>query len=96
MTTLSLIIKSTAELAAIILLIIGFINENKLICFERKAVRVAVVFVRERRRKKALLEQKAAAKQRHEAEYAAHCKSEPLPEKAYEQRRSQHSPRRVA
>ncbi len=96
MTTLSLLIKTAAELAAIMLLIIGFINENKLIRFERKVARVAVAYIRGRRRKKALLAQKAAEKQRHEAEYVAHRKSEPLPEKVYEQSRSRHSSRRVA
>ncbi len=96
MTTVSLVIKSIAELAAIVLIIVGVVNESKLVRFERKAVRVAAVLVREHRKKKALEKQRVIAKQRYEAEHARHRKSEPLPEKAYEQRRAQRTPRRVA
>ena len=96
MSTISLVIKSAAELAAIVLIIVGFINESKLVRFERKVARVIVALIRERSKRKALEAQREAAKQKHEVEYAKHKKSEPLPEKAYEQRRTQRSPRRVA
>ncbi|NLO44989.1 MAG: hypothetical protein GX107_00570 [Clostridiales bacterium] len=96
MTITSMIIKSAAEIAVIILLIVGFINESKLVKFERKAFRVVAAVIRARAKKRELERQRAAAEQRHEAEYAAHRKSEPLPEKIYEHRGRRHSPRKVA
>ncbi len=96
METVLLIVKSIAELAAVILLIFGFVNENKMIKFERKVARVAAALVRERRRKKAIAKKKALAAQRHAVEYETGHKSSPVPERAYEERRKPQHPRRVA
>lgn len=52
--TLALIIKSLLELAAVVLLIVGFINEKKIIAFEAKLFRAIKIHIRNYRRRKAL------------------------------------------
>ncbi|MCR5485682.1 MAG: hypothetical protein K6F09_08810 [Clostridiales bacterium] len=53
MTTTSLIIKSAAELAVVVFLIIGFLNENKFVKFERTCARLIRAYMRKRRAAKA-------------------------------------------
>lgn len=45
MQTGQMVLKSLCELAGCVLIIIGFIYEDKLVSFERRIVRIAAVYV---------------------------------------------------
>ncbi|NLB36703.1 MAG: hypothetical protein GX824_05310 [Clostridiales bacterium] len=46
------ILKTVLEIAAVILIVVGFIYEEKVIAFENKVVRLVAYLIRRRRRRK--------------------------------------------
>lgn len=67
--TLAMVIRSLFELAAVVLLIIGFINERKIIAFEVKLARAIKIHLRRRRQ----LKQRALAAAHSPAQTRAQC-----------------------
>lgn len=65
--TLALIIRSVLELAAVVLLIVGLINEKKIIAFETKLFRAIRIHIRNYKKSKAL----EAAKQQEKIQTRA-------------------------